>query len=70
MDMVADDVCINAHSAAFILRTEIDNAGGNVWYGVGHYHSHTPWRANQYMQFIWQRYQPINEVLERMGYRD
>ncbi|WP_166742042.1 lytic transglycosylase domain-containing protein [Burkholderia cepacia] len=70
MDMVADDPCVNVHTAAFILRTEINSAGGNVWFGVGHYHSRTPWRANQYMQLVWKRYQPIVEELERLGYRD
>jgi hypothetical protein len=37
--LLRDDFCSNAEAAAWILQTEIRNAGGDFWEGMGRYHS-------------------------------
>ena len=46
--MLADDVCLNVHVAAYRLRLEIDRVR-DVWRGVGNYHSRTPKFHNAYL---------------------
>lgn len=40
--LLTNNLCWSARAAAYILRYEINAAGGSFWDGVGHYHSHTP----------------------------
>ncbi|MBA5690543.1 lytic transglycosylase domain-containing protein [Rugamonas apoptosis] len=40
-DQLTNDMCMSARAAAYILRFEINAAGGDFWSGIGHYHSHT-----------------------------
>jgi hypothetical protein len=40
-EAVLRDGCANARAAAWILRREIDRTG-NLWAGIGSYHSRTP----------------------------
>lgn len=47
-----EDPCFNTAVAAWILRGRIDRAGGDVWRGVGHYHSYTPHLAERYRQKV------------------
>ena len=37
--LLRDDFCSNAEAASWILQTEIRNAGGDFWDGMGRYHS-------------------------------
>lgn len=37
-----NDPCVNVYAATWILRNEIARADGDVWRGVGNYHSRTP----------------------------
>ncbi len=37
-----DDGCFNVHIAAFELARRIEARGGDLWAGVGDYHSSTP----------------------------
>ena len=46
------DACFNVFVAAYILRGEIDAAGGKFWDGVGHYHSRTPAIKARYLKKI------------------
>ncbi|MCD9046732.1 lytic transglycosylase domain-containing protein [Luteimonas sp. MHLX1A] len=46
--MLADDVCLNVHVAAYRLRVEIERVK-DVWRGVGNYHSRTPHLHNAYL---------------------
>lgn len=39
---LAYDTCMNVRTGAWILKSEIVKAGGDVWQGIGNYHSHTP----------------------------
>ncbi|WP_235389940.1 lytic transglycosylase domain-containing protein [Pseudomonas oryzihabitans] len=41
-EVLTNDFCWSARAAAYILRYEINLAGGDFWEGVGHYHSRTP----------------------------
>jgi hypothetical protein len=43
-----DDPCFNIAAAGAILRTQLDEAHGNLLVAIGHYHSHTPERAAAY----------------------
>ena len=38
---LTNDLCWSARAGAYILRYEINQANGDFWEGVGHYHSHT-----------------------------
>ena len=38
---LTNDLCWSARAGAYILRYEINQASGDFWEGVGHYHSHT-----------------------------
>lgn len=39
---IRDNSCVNLHVAAWILRQKLDDAGGNLFYGIARYHSATP----------------------------
>ena len=41
-EMLTNDFCWSVRAGAYILRDEINRAGGSFWDGVGHYHSRTP----------------------------
>lgn len=50
--LIRDDFCMNARAAAYVLRYEINRAGGDFWKGVGAYHSPTPAKAERYRQKV------------------
>lgn len=52
-DMITDDFCWSVRAGAYILRYEINQAGGSFWDGVGHYHSRTPQYKYQYIQRVY-----------------
>jgi|ERR1043166_4412897 hypothetical protein len=39
---VRDNSCVNLHVSAWILRQKIEEANGNLFYGIARYHSATP----------------------------
>jgi hypothetical protein len=43
------DGCFNIGISAWILKTEINGAGGDLWRGVGHYHSKTARFRDRYL---------------------
>lgn len=47
-----DDGCYNLHVGAWILRRNIDGAGGDVAEGVGRYHSRTEVHKRRYQAKI------------------
>ena len=51
-NLVRDNFCASVKVAGYILRHEIDLAGGDFWKGVGHYHSRTPSRHVWYVQKV------------------
>lgn len=40
-DMLANDPCYNIHIGTWVLAMKIKNANGDIWKGVGNYHSKT-----------------------------
>lgn len=50
-----NDFCISMKAAAYILRYEINRAGGSFWDGVGHYHSQTPKYKYKYINRVYKK---------------
>lgn len=50
-EAIMADGRINALAAAWLLKQEILRAG-SLWHGVGHYHSHTPFRKYGYIRKV------------------
>lgn len=50
-EAIMSDGPVNALAAAWLLRQEISKAG-NLWHGVGHYHSRTPFRKYGYIRKV------------------
>ena len=51
--MITDDFCWSVRAGAYILRYEINQAGGSFWDGIGHYHSRTPQYKYQYIERVY-----------------
>jgi hypothetical protein len=47
-----DNFCANLEAGAWVLRRELDGAGGDFWAGVGDYHSHTPTYRTRYLRAV------------------
>lgn len=43
------DTCVNVYVSAWILKKEINGVNGDLWRGVGNYHSRTPKFHNSYV---------------------
>nr|WP_223964805.1 lytic transglycosylase domain-containing protein [Burkholderia diffusa] len=52
-EMLTNDFCTSMRAGAYILRYEINQAGGSFWDGVGHYHSRTPQFKNAYIRRVY-----------------
>lgn len=52
-DILTNNFCASAYASAYIIRYEINNAGGDFWKGVGNYHSKTPVHHNKYVQTVY-----------------
>lgn len=52
--MLTHDFCWSVRAGAYILRYEINRAGGSFWDGVGHYHSHTPQYKYPYIARVYE----------------
>ena len=44
--------CYNIAAAGLILRTYLDETGGDLMRAIGNYHSHTPFRNQAYQQKV------------------
>ncbi len=49
-----DSLCANLEAGAWILRTGLDEAQGDLWQGVAFYHSHSPEHQQRYLKLLWQ----------------
>lgn len=47
-----DDGCYNMHVGAWILRQAIDQSGGDLYEGIGRYHSATPKHKTKYQRMV------------------
>jgi len=54
--LLRDNGCYNLQVGAWILRRSIDLEGGNVWQGVGRYHSATPALKDDYLHKVQRAY--------------
>ena len=50
--MLRDDFCFNVEGGAWILRRGLDEARGDLWEGVGYYHSHDPGHKADYLRKV------------------
>lgn len=51
-EALINDMCQSIHAMAFAVRTEINQAGGDMWKGIGNYHSRTPSKHTIYVSRI------------------
>jgi hypothetical protein len=49
-----DEFCANIEGGAWILRQALDEAKGDIWEGVGLYHSHTERHKTDYLRKVLQ----------------
>lgn len=56
---VRDNGCVNMGAAAYILRKCINRNEGDLWKGVGCYHSNTPHLSAAYQQRVYNNMQRI-----------
>lgn len=61
LDKIQNNGCINLQVGAWILRYNINNAGGNTWEGVGNYHSSTPNLHQNYVYKVFTAYYELEE---------
>lgn len=59
---LANHGCFNVSVAAWILRQKINEAGGDLWRGVAHYHSRNPEFGHPY---AWRVYRNLSRVIGR-----
>jgi hypothetical protein len=50
-----DEVCANIEGGAWILRQALDEANGNLWEGVGLFHSHNEAHKTDYLRKVFQQ---------------
>jgi len=50
-----DEVCANIEGGAWILRQALDEAKGDLWEGVGLYHSHNEAHKTDYLRKVFQQ---------------
>ncbi len=58
--------CINIMIGAWFLRKKIDDRNGNVWEGVGDYHSKTPAKRIIYLRSFLAHYSKMDERYGRV----
>lgn len=51
--------CINVYIGAWFLKGRIERAGGDVWKGVGNYHSGTPSLHDKYVEGVKRHYRKV-----------
>ncbi|MBI0537455.1 lytic transglycosylase [Roseomonas sp. KE2513] len=51
-EALLNNFCANVEAGAWILRREIDGAGGDFWEGVGRYHSRTDVYKTRYLRKV------------------
>ena len=58
-----DNFCANVEAGSWILRRGLDEAHGDLWGGVGYYHSHDPEHEAAYLRAV------LREVIRLTGGR-
>lgn len=55
-DEVRNNPCQAIRAMAYIVRVEVNGCGGDLWCGVGRYHSRTPSKLADYVARVWRAY--------------
>ncbi|HEY3591069.1 MAG TPA: lytic transglycosylase domain-containing protein [Buttiauxella sp.] len=55
--------CKNVIAGTWLLKKSINNAAGDVWKGVGYYHSATPEFHNRYIRKVRQAFNKLEHLL-------
>lgn len=58
-EALLNDMCQSVRALGFAVRTEINHAGGDLWKGVGNYHSRTPFHHVKYIRLVHGAYQKM-----------
>lgn len=58
-DALLNNMCQSIRALAFAVRTEINAAGGDLWQGIGNYHSRTPVHHNKYIRLVYGAYKQM-----------
>lgn len=58
-EALINDMCQSVRAMAFALRTEINSAGGDLWKGIGNYHSRTPKHHVKYVRLVYGAYKQM-----------
>ena len=62
---LSDDFCANVEAGAWILRRGLDAAHGDLWEGVGTYHSHDPEHKAAYLRAVLRQVLRLRALTER-----
>lgn len=54
-----NDMCQSVRALAFAVRTEVDGADGDLWKGIGNYHSRTPVHHQKYIDLVYGAYRQM-----------
>lgn len=58
-EALINDMCQAVRALGFALRTEINAAGGNLWAGIGNYHSRTQKHHVKYIALVYAAYKQM-----------
>lgn len=58
-EKLRSDPCLNVFIGTWLLRRSIVQAGGNLWKGIGNYHSKTPSLHRDYQLKVWKKMQRV-----------
>lgn len=62
-EALLDNFCANVEAGAWILRREIDGAGGDFWEGVGRYHSRTEFYKTRYLRRVLEHVMRLQRIV-------
>ena len=62
-----DDFCANVEGGSWILRQALDESKGDLWNGVGIYHSHTPELKTVYLRKILEQALKLRDQAARIS---
>jgi hypothetical protein len=58
-EALLNDMCQSVRALAFAVRTEVDAAGGDLWKGIGNYHSRSPVHHQKYVRLVFGAYKQM-----------
>lgn len=58
-EALINDMCQAVRALGFAVRTEINGAGGDLWRGIGNYHSRTPKHHVKYIRLVYGAYKQM-----------